>query len=108
MENIRGTVLIAVKKEHRRYALRMCWSFERRGLNTKLVTDVPSLLAAERELAPRVIILDAEIVKPMTKSILANLHDRPGASGPKLILLNIPAGEEPEIRERWPDVEIIV
>ncbi|MDO8588818.1 MAG: hypothetical protein Q7T82_17450 [Armatimonadota bacterium] len=97
-----------MRKEYRRYALRMCWSFERRGLNTKLVTDVPNMLAEERELAPEVIIPDAAITEKRTRDVLANLKDRPGENKTMLILLDLPASEEASVREQWPDVRIVV
>lgn len=106
-ESKRKTVLIAVRKERRRYALRMCWEFERRGLRTRLVTDAPTLLAAEREIAPDVIIVDAAITQPLTANALASIRDRPDSAA-KLILLDVSADEEPVIRDQWPNVEIIV
>ena len=86
----------------------MCWSFEQRGLGTRLVTDVPRLLAEEREVSPEVIILDAAIAEPRTTEVVASLKDRPGDRPMKLIVVDLPQSEEAGIRERWPDVEIIV
>jgi ActR/RegA family two-component response regulator len=101
------TVLIALRKEHKRYALRMCWGFEQRGLNTRLVSDVPSLLAAERELAPAAIILDAAISRPRTMEVLDNLADRLNV-GLHLVLVDLSADEEREVRNHWPVVDIVV
>jgi ActR/RegA family two-component response regulator len=101
------TVLIALRKEHKRYALRMCWGFEQRGLNTKLVSDVPSLLAAEREFAPVAIILDAAITQPKTTEVLKNLSDRL-SGGLHLVLVDLSADEERDVRERWPGVDVVV
>jgi len=98
---------MALRKEYKRYALRMCWGFEQRGLNTKLVSDVPSLLAAEREFSPTAIVLDAAISQPRTIDVLDNLGDRLNA-GLHLILVDLSAEEEWEIRDKWPGVDIVV
>lgn len=100
-------MLIALRKEHKRYALRMCWEFEQLGLHTKLVSDVPALLAAEREYAPAAIVLDAAITQPRTADVLQNLDERLSA-GLHLVLVDLSAEEEAHVRERWPGVDIVV
>jgi hypothetical protein len=107
-ETRRCSVLIALRKEYRRYALRMCWVFERRRCATRLVMDVPGLMAAERELSPAVIILDAALTEPRTADVIASLQERPVGARSKLILVDLPFEQEREIREKWPDVEIAV
>jgi len=107
MKNTKPTALLALRKEYRRYALRMCRLLERSGCATRLVTDVAGLLAAEREAAPDVIILDSAVSEPKTAEVIADIHDRPDG-GTKLIVLGLPADQETFVRERWPDVEIIV
>ena len=101
-------VLIALRKEHRRYALRMCWTLERRGCSTRIATDVQTLLLGERELSPAVIILDAELSEPKTPDLLANLQDRPDGGKAKIVVLGASVDLEAEIRDRWPQIDIVV